>query len=126
MREVSEAGLPYLPRPCTTTRRCASGSPPRSPLESQTASPAVVEAIAAMGVPPSLPPKKDGKAATANSQGSSTPSASQPSPHHSRRETSHHHKSHKKDLAEKRKKANDMSPAQKSTGHKVHKDGGCC
>ena len=46
-------------------------------------------------------PKKDGKAATANSQGSSTPSASQPSPCCSRRGTSHHHKSLKKDSGEK-------------------------
>ena len=70
-------------------------------------------------------PKGDGKAAAANSQGSSAPSASQPSPHHSRRETSHCHKSHKKGLAEKKKKVNDVSPAQKSAGHKVHKDSGC-
>ena len=42
-------------------------------------------------------PKKDSKAATANSQGLSTPSASQPSPRRSRWGTSHHHKSHKKD-----------------------------
>ena len=54
-------------------------------------------------------PKKDGKAAATNSQGSSTPSASQPSPCCSRWGTSHCHKSHKKDLAKKRKKANDMS-----------------
>ena len=40
-------------------------------------------------------PKKDGKVAAANSQGLSTPSASQPSPHRSRLGTSHHHKSHK-------------------------------
>ena len=50
-------------------------------------------------------PKKDGKAATANSQGSSAPLASQPSPCHSGWGTSHHHKSHKKDLGKKRKKA---------------------
>ena len=70
-------------------------------------------------------PKKDGKAAAANSQGSSAPSASQPSPHHSRWENSHCHKSHKKDTGEKRKKENDTSLAWKSTGHKAHKDGGC-
>ena len=69
-------------------------------------------------------PKKDSKAAAANSQGSSAPSASQPSPCCSGRGTSHRHKSHKKDLAEKRKKANDASPAQKSTGHQACKDGG--
>ena len=46
-------------------------------------------------------PKKDSKAATTNSQGSSVPSASQLSPHHSRWETSCHHKSHKKDSGKK-------------------------
>ena len=71
-------------------------------------------------------PKKDGKAAAANSQGLSTPVASQPSPHHSRQGTSHHHKSQKKDAGEKQKKANDVSPAQRSAGHKVCKDWGCC
>ena len=70
-------------------------------------------------------PKKDGKAGTTNSQGLSTPSASQPSPHHSGQETSHCHKSHKKDSGKKRKKANNMSPAQKSTRHEAHKDRGC-
>ena len=68
--------------------------------------------------------KKDGKAAATNSQGSSTPSASQPSPHCSGWGTSHHHKSHK-DSGERWKKAHDMSPAWRSTGHKAHKDGGC-
>ena len=71
-------------------------------------------------------PKKDGKAAAANSQGLSTPPASQSSPHHSSWESSHCDKSHKKAPGEKKKKANDASPAQKSAGHKVHKDGGCC
>ena len=69
-------------------------------------------------------PKKDDKAAAANSQGSITPSASQPSPCHSGREASLCHKSHKKDSAKKRKKANDASPAWKSARHKAHKDGG--
>ena len=69
-------------------------------------------------------PKKDSKAAAANSQGSSAPLACQPSPCHSRWGTSHHHKSHKKDLGEKRKKANDASPAWRSARHKVRKDGG--
>ena len=68
-------------------------------------------------------PKKDGKAAATNSQGSSTPSASQPSPCHSEWGTSHHHKSHKKDSSKRQKKADDMSPAQKCAGHKAHKDG---
>ena len=67
-------------------------------------------------------PKKDGKAATANSQGSSTPSAVQPSPHRSGWETSCHHK---KDSGEKQKKANDVSPTQNSARHKAHKGGGC-
>ena len=69
-------------------------------------------------------PRKDGKAATANSQGLSTPLASQPSPHRSGWGTSHHHKSHKKDSSERWKKADDASPAQRSAGHKAHKDGG--
>ena len=70
-------------------------------------------------------PQKDGKAAAANSQGLSAPLASQPSPCYSRWGTSHHHKSHKKDLGEKRKKANNASPARRSTRHKARKDGGC-
>ena len=70
-------------------------------------------------------PKKDGKVAATNSQGLSTPLASQPSPHHSGRGTSHHHKSHKKDLGEKRKRANNVSPARRSAGHPACKDGGC-
>ena len=56
-------------------------------------------------------PKKDGKVATANSQGSSAPSASQHSPCHSRQGTSHHHKSHNK--------------SRRSAGHKAHKDRRC-
>ena len=68
--------------------------------------------------------KKDGKAAAANSQGSSAPSASQPSPCCSGQGTSHRHKSHKKDSAKKRKKANDANPAWKSAGHPARKDGG--
>ena len=70
-------------------------------------------------------PKKEGKAAATNSQGSSTPSASQPSPHRSRQETSCRHKSHKKDSGEKQKKENDASPAWKSARHKARKDRGC-
>ena len=69
-------------------------------------------------------PKKDGKAAAANSQGLSATSASQPSPHCSRWGSSHHHKSHKKDSGDKQKKANDASPAQRSAGHKARKDEG--
>ena len=48
----------YLPRPCTTTRKFALGSPPGSPPESQTASPAAVEAIAAAEALPRPPPKR--------------------------------------------------------------------
>ena len=48
----------YLPRPCTTTRMCASGSPPRSLPEPQTASLTVVGAIVAVGAPPRPPPKR--------------------------------------------------------------------
>ena len=68
-------------------------------------------------------PKKVGKEGTAaNSQGSSTPSASQTSPHHSGWGTSHQCKS-KKDDGEKWKKAAGMSPTRKSRGHKTCKDG---
>ena len=71
-------------------------------------------------------PKKNGKAATANSQGLSTAPVSQPLPHHSRWGNSHHHKSHKKDTSERCKKAGDASLAWKSTRHKARKDGGHC
>ena len=64
-------------------------------------------------------PKKDGKAPTADSQGSSAPPAPQPSPHHSRQETSHHHKTHKKDSGRKEKKMKDASLAGKSSSHKA-------
>ena len=69
-------------------------------------------------------PKKDGQVAATNSQGLSAPLASQPSPWCSRWGTSLHHKSHKKDSGKKQKKVNDVSPAHRSTGHKVRKDGG--
>ena len=49
-------------------------------------------------------PKKDGKAPAADSQGSSVPPASQPSPHRSGRETSHHHKSHKNSRTQARRR----------------------
>ena len=70
-------------------------------------------------------PKKDDKAPAADSQGSSTPPASQTSPHCSGRETSHRHKSHKnsKDSGKKKKKKRkDASPARKSSSHKACKD----
>ena len=71
-------------------------------------------------------PKKDGKAPATDSQGSSAPPASQPSPCHSGQETSCHHKSHQnsKDSGEKKKKK-DASPAEKNSSHKAHKDSGC-
>ena len=70
-------------------------------------------------------PKKDGKAPTTDSQGSSALPASQPSPRCNGRETSRHHESHKnlKDLGEKKKK--DVSPAGKNSSQKARKDDGC-
>ena len=65
-------------------------------------------------------PKKDSKAPTTDSQGSSTPPASQPSPCRSRHEMSHCQKSHKKDSGRKKKKTKDVSPAGKSSSHNVH------
>ena len=56
-------------------------------------------------------PKKNGKAAAANCQGSSTTPASQLSLRHSRWGTSHHHKS-RKGSGDKWKKTNDASLAQ--------------
>ena len=70
-------------------------------------------------------PKKDGKAPAADSQGSSAPPASQPSPLCSGWETSCHHKSHKKESGRKKKKMKDASLARKSSSHKACKDGGC-
>ena len=74
------------------------------------------------------PRKKDSKAPDANSQGSSTHPASQTAPCHSGQEMSHHHKSHKDSKKgpsgnKKKKKKKDLSPARKSSGHKVCKDG---
>ena len=75
-------------------------------------------------------PKKDGKALTTDSQGSSVPPASQSSPRRSGQETSHCHKSHKtlKDSGEKKKKKKkkkkDASLAGKNSSHKVCKDNG--
>ena len=69
-------------------------------------------------------PKKDGKVAATNSQGSSATPASQPSPRRSRWGTSHHHKSHKKGLGDKQKKTNDVSLAWRNPGHKACRDGG--
>ena len=66
-------------------------------------------------------PKEDGKGTAANSQGLSTPSASQTSRRSSRWGTSRHQKS-KKDGGGRQKKAADASPVQKRGGHKAHKD----
>ena len=73
-------------------------------------------------------PKKDGKAPTTDSQGSSAAPALQTSPCRSGRETSHCHKSHKdsKDSSGKKKKKKAASPARKSSSHKACKDGGHC
>ena len=75
------------------------------------------------------PKKKDSKAPTTDSQGTSTPMACQVTPCCSRCEKSHHHKSHKdpkskKDPSGKKKKKKDASPASKGSSHKVCKDGG--
>ena len=76
------------------------------------------------------PKKKDSKAPTTNSQGSSTPTASQVTPHHSRHDKSHHFKPHKdsksnKDSSgDKQKKKEHVSPARKGSSHKSHKHSG--
>ena len=73
------------------------------------------------------PKKRDSKAPTMDSQGSSTPPASQTSPRHSGREMSCHHMYHKdsKDSSGEKKKK-DASPARKSSSHKARKDSVCC
>ena len=73
------------------------------------------------------PKKKDSKAPATDSQGSSTPMASQTSPCHSGQNKSHHSKPHKdsksnKDSSgDKKKKKGHASPARKGSGHKSHK-----
>ena len=69
-------------------------------------------------------PKKNGKAPTAGSQGTSTQPASQTSPCRSGREASHHHKSHKDSKDSSGEKKKDASPAGKNSSHKACKDGG--
>ena len=74
------------------------------------------------------PKKKDSKAPAADSQGTSTPTASQMTPHHSGCEKSHCHKPHKdskskKDSSGDRKKKKDVNPTRKGSGHKAYKDG---
>ena len=73
--------------------------------------------------------KKDSKAPATDSQGTSTPTASQMTLHCSGCKKSHCHKPHKdskskKDSSSNRKKKKDVSPAWKGSGHKAHKDGG--
>ena len=75
------------------------------------------------------PKKKDSKAPTIDSQGSSAPTASQMMSHHKRHEKFHHHNPHKdskskKDSLGKRKKKKNASPTRKGSGHKACKDGG--
>ena len=78
------------------------------------------------------PKKKDSKAPTSDSQGTSTLTASQMAPHHSEHEKSHCHKPHKDSKSKKdsssnkkrKKKKKDASPARKGSGHKAHKDSG--
>ena len=75
------------------------------------------------------PKKKDSKAPAADSQGSSTPTASQTTPRCSGHEKSHRHKPHKdlkskKDSSgDRKKKKKDASPTGKGSHHKAHKDG---
>ena len=74
-----------------------------------------------------IPKKKDSKAPTADSQGSSTPTASQMTPHHSGHDRSHcskPHKESKKDSLGDKKKKKHVSPARKGSGHKSHKHSG--
>ena len=74
--------------------------------------------------------KKDSKAPATNSQGSSTPTASQTTPCHSRHKKSHCHKSHKDSKSKKdssgdrKKKTKDVVPARKGSSHKACKDSG--
>ena len=75
------------------------------------------------------PKKKDSKAPTTDSQGSSTPTASQMTPHHSGRDKFHCSKPHKdskfkKDSLGDKKKKGHASPARKGSGHKSHKHSG--
>ena len=74
------------------------------------------------------PKKKDSKAPATNSQGSSTPMASQMTPHCSRHYKSHCSKPNKdskskKDSSgdKKKKKKGHASPNRKGSGHKLHK-----
>ena len=76
------------------------------------------------------PKEKDSKAPTADSQGSSTPTALQMTPCCSRHDKSHCSKPHKdskskKDsFSDKTKKKGHVSPTTKGSGHKSHKHSG--
>ena len=71
------------------------------------------------------PKKKDSKAPAANSQGTSTPMASQTTPCHSGRKKSHCHKPHKDSKSKKdssgdrKKKKKNVSSTRKGFGHKA-------
>ena len=73
-------------------------------------------------------PKKDSKAPTADSQGSSTPAASQMTPHCSGCNKSHRSRLHKDSKSKKdssgSKKKRHASPAKKGSGHTSHKHSG--
>ena len=73
------------------------------------------------------PKKKDSKAPTTDSQGSSTQTALQTMPPCNRCKKSHHHKPHKESKkgssGDKQKKKKDASPTRKGSGHKANKDG---
>ena len=76
------------------------------------------------------PKKKDSKAPTADSQGSSTPAASQMTPHHSRCNKSHRSRPHKDSKSKKdslgSKKKRHVSPTKKGSDHTSHKHSGRC
>ena len=108
-----------------THKKVCMGFPPKKATGAPTGKSKSGGDDSSHGVSSKATPKKDSKGATTNSQGSSTPLASQTLPCHSAWETSHHHKSKKGDM-EKQKKAADASPASKKAGHKAHKNRGCC
>ena len=75
------------------------------------------------------PKEKDSKAPTADSQGSSTPTALQMTPHHSRHDKSHCSKPHKdskskKDSSGDKKKKKHVSLTRKGSSYKLHKHSG--
>ena len=78
------------------------------------------------------PKKQASKAPTADSQGSSTPTALQTTPCHSGHDKSHcskpnkDSKSNKDSSGDKKKKKGHASPARKGSGHKSHKHSGRC